>query len=335
MVVLFLEKGIDSDPEEPFCQVQFIQSKSSIMNASENHSTTIHLEAEDIAKLIAIQGSNQGLRSILCTLARRGIAFRQNHPERARAILRTLSTYPFYKGGQFLFDLMDWEDFILNEPLPEIVLTDLLETLPPSIYNFFNALENYLNPTTYENLIPPQLDEQNLRFSEIQIILPENSFYLYEDIVLGYLTYRKKETIDPGHTGDWKTDVFEDGLIKIEHSYWGKRDKGDGYVKGVIKFFNVGKYPLKEIQVLLDLDDTGLSWDAYLCDSRGISLEVGVVSFSDLAPGESDEQKYWWGIKHLFGPTEGDFEVRFNLMPQFKLEYINAYLSLGRVVDEL
>ena len=137
---------------------------------------------------------------------------------------------------------------------------------------------------------------------------------------------------------DWKTDVFEeDGLIKIEHSYWGKRDKGDGYVKGVIKFSNVGKIPLKEIQVLLDLDDTGLTWDAYLCDAKGSPLEVGVITFNDIAPGNSAEQKYWWGIKHLFGPTEGDFDIRFNIIPFFKVEYnkSNAFVSVGKVLDKL
>ena len=171
--------------------IDFIKAKllqSSIMNVSENYSTTLHLEPEDIAKLVAIQDSNKGLRAILCTLARRGIAFRQNHPERARAILRTLSIYPFYKGGQFLFDLMEWEDFMLDGPPPEIVSIDFLGTWPESISNLFKALENYLNPTSNESLPPVQTDGQNLSFSESQLPVLESSFYLYKDIVLGWFT---------------------------------------------------------------------------------------------------------------------------------------------------
>ncbi len=147
-----------------------------------------HLEAEDIAKFAAIQRTNEGLRAVLCTLARRGVAFRQSYPERAQAILRTLSTYPLYKGGQFLFDLMEWEDFMLDGVPPEIVSIDFLGTLPESISNLFKSLGNYLNPASNESLTNHQPDEPTLSSSGSQLPVLESSFYLYQDVVLGWFS---------------------------------------------------------------------------------------------------------------------------------------------------
>jgi len=38
---------------------------------------------------------------------------RRDEPERARGLLEALGVWPLYKGGQFLFDLLEWEDFML------------------------------------------------------------------------------------------------------------------------------------------------------------------------------------------------------------------------------
>ncbi|WP_053719057.1 DUF11 domain-containing protein [Saccharothrix sp. NRRL B-16348] len=64
---------------------------------------------------------NARLREVLCTLARRGVAIRQDDPRRAQQILDALAPWPFYKGGQFLFDLLEWEDFMLDGEPPPIV----------------------------------------------------------------------------------------------------------------------------------------------------------------------------------------------------------------------
>ena len=51
----------------------------------------------------------------------RALAFRQADPERAFQLLQVLSPFPYYKAGQFLFDLLEWEDFMLDGPEPPIV----------------------------------------------------------------------------------------------------------------------------------------------------------------------------------------------------------------------
>ncbi|WP_316752309.1 hypothetical protein [Streptomyces herbicida] len=62
---------------------------------------------------------NSSLRQCLCTLARHGVALRRREPERARVLLDTVRPWPLYKGGQFLFDLMEWEDLMVDgEPPP-------------------------------------------------------------------------------------------------------------------------------------------------------------------------------------------------------------------------
>ncbi|MEL7038863.1 MAG: hypothetical protein AAFO04_25130 [Cyanobacteria bacterium J06592_8] len=158
------------------------------MTASDNPSPMNSLNSEDIAKLAAIARGNESLRAVLCTLARRGLAFRQGHPERAKAILEALSPYPLYKGGQFLFDLMEWEDFMLDGTPPEIVPLDFLGILPESLANLFKALGNYLNPASYDDLTDSQPNEINLSAAERQLPVLESSFYLYQEVILGWFS---------------------------------------------------------------------------------------------------------------------------------------------------
>ncbi|MFD0394176.1 hypothetical protein ACFQ3Z_24905 [Streptomyces nogalater] len=47
------------------------------------------------------------------------MALRRDTPERARLLLDTVRPWPLYKGGQFLFDLMEWEDLMVDgDPRP-------------------------------------------------------------------------------------------------------------------------------------------------------------------------------------------------------------------------
>jgi hypothetical protein len=61
---------------------------------------------------------NGCLRQCLCTLARHGVALRGREPARARVLLDTIRPWPLYKGGQFLFDLMEWEDLMVDAAPP-------------------------------------------------------------------------------------------------------------------------------------------------------------------------------------------------------------------------
>jgi hypothetical protein len=64
---------------------------------------------------------NSSLRQCLCTLARHGVALRRDAPERARLLLDTVRPWPLYKGGQFLFDLMEWEDLMVDGDPPPVM----------------------------------------------------------------------------------------------------------------------------------------------------------------------------------------------------------------------
>ncbi|BCM68680.1 MULTISPECIES: hypothetical protein [Streptomyces] len=64
---------------------------------------------------------NSSLRQCLCTLARHGVALRRDDPERARLLLDTVRPWPLYKGGQFLFDLMEWEDLMVDGDPPPVM----------------------------------------------------------------------------------------------------------------------------------------------------------------------------------------------------------------------
>ncbi|WP_405448615.1 hypothetical protein OG399_17695 [Streptomyces achromogenes] len=67
---------------------------------------------------------NSSLRQCLCTLARHGVALRRDTPERARLLLDTVRPWPLYKGGQFLFDLMEWEDLMVDGDPPPVMPTE-------------------------------------------------------------------------------------------------------------------------------------------------------------------------------------------------------------------
>src|SRR5688572_21992612 len=111
------------------------------MSPSEKPAPDEVLLPEDLAVLGAFQGGSQWLRAVCCTLARRGVAFRQGHPQRASRILATLSVSPVYKGGQLLFDLLEWEDFLVDGPAPPVVPTTLDATTLRRLAVFLNTIQ--------------------------------------------------------------------------------------------------------------------------------------------------------------------------------------------------
>lgn len=181
-----------------------------------------NLQPEDIEVLLAIARTNDWLRAALHTLARRGVALRQQQPDRAFELLQLLSPHPFYKGGQFLFDLLEWEDFIVDGPPPAPVETVLDTSSVRALSGVLRGLKGYL-----DGALPRDMDFvasfDPTAFVDVDEDLPplEPGFYLYQDIVLGLLRtviHRRPLclAIDPAQLGDddslglpYRADGFE------------------------------------------------------------------------------------------------------------------------------
>ena len=140
---------------------------------------------DDLELYADLRSGNAWLRSVLSTLARRGVAFRRDHPERAQAWLEALATFPYYKAGQFLFDLLEWEDFILDEPA-----ATLEATLDPQAMRRLAALMRAIKAHVDGSVGPPSAtSEPELLVTVGTGDLPplEPGFYLFQDVVLGIL----------------------------------------------------------------------------------------------------------------------------------------------------
>jgi hypothetical protein len=164
------------------------------------------LSADEANLLTSVARGNAWLRAVLCTLARRGVAYRQADPRRAQEILRTLAPLPYYKGGQFLFDLMEWEDFMLDGPPPPIVPTTLDARSLSRVTELLVAVQQHLDGSLDGGSRPrtpaqAQVDDDNLPPLE-------TGLYLYQDVVLGIVvsvlqsrpgTATWPEPEEPGH----------------------------------------------------------------------------------------------------------------------------------------
>ena len=140
---------------------------------------------DDLELYADLRSGNAWLRSVLATLARRGVAFRRDHPERAKAWLDTLATFPYYKAGQFLFDLLEWEDFILDE-----AAATLETTLDPQAMRRLAALMRAIKAhVDGSEGLSPATSEPDVLVTVTTGELPplEPGFYLFQDVVLGIL----------------------------------------------------------------------------------------------------------------------------------------------------
>lgn len=147
----------------------------------------MELPLEDLALLAGIQRGNEWLRAVLCTLARRGAAFRRDHQQRSELLLMALSRYPFFKAGQFLFDLMEWEDFMLDGPPPSIVPTTLDAASMKRLAKLIDGLREYIDGS--EPAVVAEINETLVAPLPTDADLPllEPSLYLYQELVLGVL----------------------------------------------------------------------------------------------------------------------------------------------------
>jgi hypothetical protein len=142
------------------------------------------IDPEDKLLLDSLRAGGEWLRALLCTLARRGLAFRREHPERARRLLDSLAAYPYYKGGQFLFDLMEWEDFMLDGPLPASLPLALDAASLDRIASTLREIQRHFDGAAIPNQEPAP--------AGVRAVIPENDelhggLYFYEDVVLGVL----------------------------------------------------------------------------------------------------------------------------------------------------
>ncbi|NJN05799.1 MAG: hypothetical protein HC814_04710 [Rhodobacteraceae bacterium] len=123
------------------------------------------LPETDVALLMRLVPLNDGLRGVACTLARLGVGFRRTFPERAARWIEILEPHPFYKLGQVMFDLLEWEDFMLDG---EVALAE-----PQAVADLVNKIVAQagieVEPVAFPSDLPPL----------------EMGFYLYRDVVLG------------------------------------------------------------------------------------------------------------------------------------------------------
>jgi len=136
----------------------------------------------DLQLLDLIRGQDAMSRAALCTLARRGVAFRQAEPGRAAKWLDLLSPHPLFKGGQFLFDLLEWEDFMLDGPPPPVLGEAEVLALLQRIAKALSSIHG--QPADPEPVVEPAPSIGTASLPPL-----ESGFYLYRDVVLGALAY--------------------------------------------------------------------------------------------------------------------------------------------------
>lgn len=126
------------------------------------------LPEADAALLARLVPLNDGMRAVACTLARLGVRFRRDAPDRARRWIEILEPHPFYKLGQVMFDLLEWEDFMLDG--------DAGLAAPDQVLALVNTV----------------LEKADLSIKSVRLPddLPglETGFYLYRDVVLGIIS---------------------------------------------------------------------------------------------------------------------------------------------------
>ena len=132
--------------------------------------------------LAALRLHDQGLRALLCTLARHGVALRLAAPARAQAWLDLLASHPYVKGGQFLFDLLEWEDFMLDGEAPPLVDTRAVRQALARVAQALRALSASLDGAAgaMELAVGDGGD-----FAPVDLPALEPGFYLFNDVLLG------------------------------------------------------------------------------------------------------------------------------------------------------
>lgn len=135
----------------------------------------------DLRLLDAIHLHDRSLRALLCTLARHGVALRRAAPVRAQAWLDRVASHPYFKGGQFLFDLLEWEDFMLDGDAPPVLEADAARVALGRLAQGLRALVAAIDGEEVAQALAAMEGEPAGE------ALPslEPGFYLFHDVVLG------------------------------------------------------------------------------------------------------------------------------------------------------
>lgn len=154
------------------------------------------LSPQDRQLLARVAAGNDWLRSVLCTLARHGTMLRHEEPTRAEELIMLLAPWPWFKAGQFLFDLLEWEDFMVDGPpplaLPTVLQPENWQRLD-ELLGAMRALVDTAQPAAglqgaTVGTVPPGLSVAALvaRFTSDDDLPPlEPGLHLYRDVVLG------------------------------------------------------------------------------------------------------------------------------------------------------
>jgi hypothetical protein len=131
-----------------------------------------------------LAGGTEWLRAVICTLARRGVRLRQAHPDRAAKIIEELSRWPFFKGGQFLFDLLEWEDFLVDGPAPAPVAHTFTGATWARVAAVWRDLQDMLVPGV-KVTATEVWDPETVTADVGQLPALEPGLYLFHDVALG------------------------------------------------------------------------------------------------------------------------------------------------------
>ncbi len=142
------------------------------------------LSPADIRLLTDLSHGNDWMRALLCTLARRGTWLRRTDPPRARAILDAMTPWPVFKAGQFLFDLLEWEDFMTTGPAPEQFDGALDAVALARMTRLLRLVAAQLDGTMPADIPPPDTEPISLP-EPVDLPALEPGFYLYQDVALG------------------------------------------------------------------------------------------------------------------------------------------------------
>jgi hypothetical protein len=95
-------------------------------------------------------------------------------------------------------------------------------------------------------------------------------------------------------------------------------------VTGWITLSNKGGTNLQDVSLLINMDCEANVHTAYLCDANGMQITPPVLSFPDLAPGQtSPTQAYHWTLNQIEpAPEPTPFTVTPKLNPQYTVTYV-------------